>query len=172
MIVVQQQLHLAASATVVWDVLSDLETLIRADPLHRSVAFVGQQRRGIGTTALVWHGLPVGPTFPRRLHVTGWEEGRCIRWTDVNVHEWLRRFVFPHSEEYVITPVGKQSCVLTDTVRGSIKLGSPLVRQCIERSARLLVVQQVVRLEDRALRRLVVARQMLASERQASLDGL
>lgn len=157
-IVVQEHIALAVPARVAWEVLSDLETLIRADPLHRRVMFLGERRRGPGTKALVWHGLPVGPTFPRLLSVVNWEEGVCVRWTDVDVSHKMRKYIFPHSEEFVITPVGEQCCVLTDTVRGSIKLSLPIARRYAEWVARALVVRQVVRLEDRALRRLVRAK--------------
>jgi hypothetical protein len=143
---------LPVPAARVWWWMADLERLVTADVLHQSVSFVGPRRAGAGTVMVVPHGLRLGPRMRRRIRVTQWEPGRRIRWTDVEVSPTLRRYVFPHAEEFVLTPLGDSATLLTDTVTGSLNLRIPLVGALAERLLERLVVRRVVHHQARTLR--------------------
>lgn len=132
--------------------MADLERLVTADVLHQSVRFLTERRGGVGTEMLVPHGLRFGPRMPRRLRVTHWEPGRRIRWTDVDAARWRRKYVFPHSEEFLLTPLDDQTTLLTDTITGGLNLRVPLLGYVAERLLETLVVRRVVSHQGRYLR--------------------
>ena len=162
MIRVQQRIQLAAPIADAWDWMADLERLVTADVLHQSVRFLTEQHSGVGTEMLVPHGLRFGPHLPRRLRITHWEPERRIRWTDVDAVPWRRKHVFPHAEEFLLTPLDQRTTLLTDTVTGGLNLRIPLVSEIAERLLEALVVRRVVAHQARYLRAHIV-RHALAS---------
>ncbi len=152
MIRVQQRTTLAVPIADAWAWMADLERLVTADVLHQSVRFTTERRRGVGTEMLVPHGLRFGPRMRRRLRITHWEPGRRIRWTDVDAVHWRRTYVFPHAEEFVLTPLDERTTLLTDTVTGGLNLRVPVVGRAAEKLLESLVVRRVVAHQGRYLR--------------------
>lgn len=152
MIRVQQRLQLAMPIADAWAWMADLEPLVTADVLHQSVHFLTEQHSGVGTEMLVPHGLRFGPRLPRRLRITHWEPERRIRWTDVDAVLWRRKYVFPHAEEFLLTPLDEHTTLLTDTVTGGLNLRIPLLGELAERLLEALVVRRVVAHQGRYLR--------------------
>lgn len=152
MIRVQQRIVLAVPLDDAWAWMADLERLVTADVLHRSVRFLTQRHSGVGTEMLVPHGLRFGPRMARRLRVTHWEPGRRIRWTDVDAIHWRRKHVFPHAEEFVLTPLDERTTLLTDTVTGSLNVRVPLLGRAAENLLETLVVRRVVAHQGQYLR--------------------
>lgn len=154
MIRVQRRTTLAVPIEAAWAWVADLERLVTTGMLHQSVRFTTERRRGVGTEMLVPHGLRFGPRMRRRLRVTQWEPGRRIRWTDVDAAgvSWRRKHVFPHAEEFVLTPLDERTTLLTDTVTGSLNLRVPVVGRAAEKLLEALVVRHVVAHQGRYLR--------------------
>lgn len=154
MIRVRQRTALAVPIEEAWAWMADLERLVTADLLHRSVTFLTERRDGVGTEMVVPHGLRIGPRMRRRLRVTHWEPGRRIRWTDVDAAgaSWRRKHVFPHAEEFVLTPLDARTTLLTDTVTGSLNLSVPLLGRAADTMLEALVVRRVVVHQGRYLR--------------------
>ena len=152
MIRVQRRTMLAVPIEDAWAWIADLERLVTADVLHQSARFTTERRSGVGTEMLVPHGLRFGPRMPRRLRITHWEPGRRIRWTDVDAVHWRRTYVFPHAEEFVLSPLDERTTLLTDTVTGGLNLRVPLVGRGAEKLLEALVVRRVVAHQGHYLR--------------------
>ena len=158
MIRVQERIVLDVPVRDAWRWMADLERLVTVDVLHQAVRFTTERREGVGTEMLVPHGLRYGPRMSRRLRVTHWAPGRRIRWTDVDaaVRPWRRRHIFPHAEEFVLTPLDERTTLLTDTVTGGLNLRVPLLGRAAEKLLESLVVRRVVALQGRYLRAHIV----------------
>ncbi len=136
---------------VAWEWIADLERLTTIGVFHRAARFEGERRRGVGARLIVEHGFAVGPALPRLVRVTHWDDGHRIRWTEVG--EPLRKHAFPHSQEFRLEPLGADATLLTDEVRGTFNL--PLARVPTDRLLETVLTRPAVRLECRALQRLI-----------------
>lgn len=151
MIHVVETTELNVPLDVAWEWLSDLERLTTVGVFHRAARFDGARRSGVGARLIVDHGLAVGPALPRLVRITHWEARRRIRWTEVG--EPLRKYAFPHSQEFRLAPLTASATLLTDEVRGTFNL--PVVRGPTDRLLETLLTRPAVRLECRALRRAI-----------------
>lgn len=151
MIHVVEKTQLDVPISVAWAWLSDLERLTTVGIFHRKARFEGEQRRGVGTRLVVDHGFGVGPVLPRRVRVTHWEEPHRIRWTEVG--EPLRKYAFPHSQEFRLEPLSENLTLLTDEVRGTFNL--PLVRALTDRTLEVLLTRRAVRRECADLKEMI-----------------
>jgi len=151
MIHVVETIRLNVPVDVAWEWLVDLERLTTIGVFHRVARFDRERRPGVGTRLIVDHGFAVGPALPRLVRITHWEERRRIRWTEVG--DPLRRYAFPHSQEFRLEPLPTGATLLTDEVRGTFNL--PLVRGPTDRLLEVLLTRPAVRLECLALKRTI-----------------
>jgi hypothetical protein len=131
MIHVVREVRLEVPLPVAWKWLSNLEGLLLVNMLHREARFENELRRGVGTTAIVPHGLWVGPKMPRRVRVTHWEEFRCIGWVDLDLK--YPKYTFPHSQQFRLEAVGEKATVLTNELRGSLNFPIGAVGSIVDR---------------------------------------
>ena len=150
MIHVVQQVRLEVPIAVAWEWLSDLAWLATVNPLHRRAAFADERCRGVGARLIVDHGLPIGPRMPRIVRVTHWEEGRRIRWTDVDP-TWPT-YLFPHSEQFTLTPLGSEATLLTDALKGTLSPHLPF-GNTFDRLAVPIIVARTIRIQCARLQR-------------------
>ena len=149
MIYVVEKVRLDVPVAVAWEWLADLEWLATVGVFHHRARFVGERRQGVGTRLILEHRLIAGPVFPRLLRVTHWDEQRRVRWTEIDPH--LTRYLFPHSQQFLLEPLGAAATLLTDEVRGTFNL--PLLRDPTDKLAEWLTVRRAVRLECAHFRR-------------------
>lgn|GEM_PF-6830043 len=142
MIHVIHQVRLPVPVDVAWERLADLAWLSTLNAFHRQTWLVDEWKTGAGTRLVVDHGFPVGPVVPRNVRITHWEEGRRIRWTDVD--PLFPTYLFPHSEQFLLTPLGKQVTLLTDELTGTLNPRLPSVRFLDRAFARLIVRRTIV----------------------------
>ena len=150
MIHVVQQVRLEVPISVAWERLSDLAWLATVNPLHRRATFLDDRHRGVGARLSVDHGLPIGPRVPRIVRITHWEEGRRIRWTDVDP-TWPI-YLFPHAEQFTLTPLDARATLLTDELKGTLSPRLPF-GAALDRLAEHLVVARTMRLQCARMRR-------------------
>ena len=117
---VVERLLLPTPRALVWEQLADLSWLATVNLFHQRAQFVSAQQRGIGTRLIVDHGLTLGPRMPRLVRVTHWDEGRRIRWTDVDPAYPTYRF--PHAEQFILADADGAATWLTDELTGTLNL--------------------------------------------------
>ncbi|MGH2459073.1 MAG: SRPBCC family protein [Chloroflexota bacterium] len=146
---VVETVTLGVPLAVAWAWLADLERLTTIGVFHRAARFDGARRFGVGARLIVDHGFALGPALPRLVRITHWDEGRRIRWTEVG--EPLRKYAFPHSQEFRLAPLSASATLLTDEVRGTFNL--PLVRRPADRLLEIVLTRRVLKHECATLQR-------------------
>jgi hypothetical protein len=159
---VVQKVELDLPTSEAWEQLSNLEWLMRANVFHQRIRFVGGLTHGVGAKAFVGHGLPIGPLIPRIVRVTHWDEGRRIRWTDVDPK--YPKYLFPHSEEFRLEPLSANACLLTDELRGTINLPGRTISGLVDRAFGVILAGWAVR------RQCVYFRETIARQPGALVD--
>ncbi|HEX5416434.1 MAG TPA: SRPBCC family protein [Chloroflexota bacterium] len=154
MIHVVHQIRLEVPIAVAAERLADLEWLSTLNAFHRRTRVEGERRSGVGTRLVVDHGFPIGPTVPRVVRITHWEDGRRIRWTDVD--PIFPGYLFPHSEQFCLTPLGEHVTLLTDELKGTLSPRVPGVGLLDAVFARL-IVRRAIALQCARLRREISA---------------
>jgi hypothetical protein len=138
---VVEQVRLEVPVAVAWAWLADLERLVAVNMFHCGARFDGSQRQGAGTRLWVDHRFFAGPIFPRLVRITHWEELRRIGWVEIDpAHP---RYFFPHSEQFRLTPLGPDTTLLTDEIRGSLNL--PVFERSADRLLAWLTVRRAMR---------------------------
>lgn len=130
--------------------LADLEWLSTLNLFHRRTRVVGERRHGVGAHLIVDHGFPVGPTMARVVRVTHWDQDQRVRWTDVD--PTFPGYLFPHSEQFRLTPLGEHATLLTDELKGTLSPripGAVLLDTVFDR----LIVRRAIALQCARLRR-------------------
>jgi hypothetical protein len=122
---VVERVRLEAPIDLAWRRLADVEWLLSANVFHRRVRFESHERCGVGVTAIVDHGLIVGPRMPRLIRISHWDDGARIRWTDVDPKYPIHRF--PHAEEIRLVALDDGATLLSDELIGTLNLRPPLV---------------------------------------------
>jgi len=149
MIYVREHVQLSVPVATAWDWLSNLEWLVTVNVFHQAARFAGEQRLGVGTRLVVDHGFSRGPFVPRLLRVTHWDEGRRIRWTEVDPS--ARKYLFPHAQQFSLSPIGENLTLLTDELRGTLNL--PVLGGLVDKLLERAIVQWAVRRECACIRR-------------------
>jgi hypothetical protein len=137
---VVEQVRLEVPVAVAWAWLADLERLVTVNMFHCGARYEGAQRRGAGTRLVVDHRFFAGPVFPRLVRITHWEEPRRIGWVEIDPAH--ARYFFPHSEQFRLTPLGPDTTLLTDEIRGSLNL--PIGERPADRLLTWLTVRRAV----------------------------
>lgn len=150
MIHVVYQVRLEAPIAVAAERLADLEWLSTLNLFHRRTRLVGERRRGVGAQLVVDHGFPIGPTMARVVRVTHWDEGQRVRWTDVD--PTFPGYLFPHSEQFRLTPLGEHATLLTDELKGTVSPRVPGVAR-LDALFERLIVRRAIALQCAKLRR-------------------
>jgi hypothetical protein len=137
MIHVVERVRLEAPIELAWRRLAEVEWLLKANVFHQRVSFLTYEHRGAGTTAIVDHGLPLGPRMPRLIRISHWDEGVRIRWTDVDPRYPIHRF--PHAEEIRLASLDDGATLLSDELIGTLNLRPPLVGTLPDRAVAYFV---------------------------------
>lgn len=149
MIHVVYQVRLDVPIAVAAERLADLAWLSTLNAFHRRTRVVDEGKSGVGARLVVDHGFPVGPTVPRAVRITHREEGR-IRWTDVD--PILPGYLFPHSEQFLLTPLGEHATLLTDELKGTLGPRVPGAAR-LDALFERLIVRRAIALQCARLRR-------------------
>lgn len=141
MIAVTHAVEIAAPLDAVWRQLADLEWLATVNDFHVAARFQTKQHSGVGVRLIADHGfrwLPV--TYPRLICITHWEPGVRLGWVEFDEH--FPKWLFPHSNQYRLTPTDGPMTRLTYTLHGSMQL--PGIGRMLEKIFAVRLVGNVV----------------------------